>query len=58
MLQQLIQIEVSLYDSIARMEQAIENELSKQGHPLSWIVFHVDKESKKVYVEALILTTS
>jgi hypothetical protein len=58
MANQLVQIEVNLYDSPASLERAIEAELKKWGQPVRWVVLDVDKDRQKVYVEAIVLRSA
>jgi hypothetical protein len=58
MISQLIQIEVDLRDSLYSMEQAIQDELKKHGHPLQWIVLDVDIVRQKVYVDAIVSSSN
>jgi len=49
-----ITAEIDLTESPVELHQAIEAELQKQGEPLRWAVTHVDVESQKAEVEAIV----
>jgi hypothetical protein len=56
----LINIEVDLQNhyTVSSLNQAIQDELSKYGKPLNWIVVDADKERQKVHVKAIYPTHS
>ncbi len=48
-------IQVNLSDSPLALQQGIEQELAKLGHPLQWVVVDVDPRSQTVAVDALVI---
>lgn len=54
---QLVKIEIDMENhyTVSTLYQAIQDELKRHGKPLNWIVSGVDKDSQKVYVNAIFL---
>ncbi len=53
-----ITAEIDLDQRPAKLHQAIEKELRKQGEPLRWAVTRVDSEQQKAQVEAIVTVES
>ncbi len=53
-----ITAEIDLDRRSAKLHQAIEKELRKQGEPLRWAVTRVDSEQQKAQVEAIVTVES
>jgi hypothetical protein len=52
---QLLKLEIDMQNhyTVSTLYQAIQDELKQHGRPLNWIVSGVDKDSQKVYVNAI-----
>ncbi len=55
---QLIKLEIDMHNhyTVSTLYQAIQDELNRHGKPLNWIVSGVDKDSQKVFVNAIFVT--
>jgi hypothetical protein len=49
-----ITAEIDLQESPAKLQQEIEAELEKRGHPLRWAVTDVNKQQQKAQIEAVV----
>lgn len=49
-----ITAEIDLKEVPARLPQAIETELKKNGEPLRWAITEVDEKNAKLLVEAVV----
>ena len=49
-----IEAEIDLQETPAKLNQEIEQELTKRGEPLRWAVTKVDEQEKKAHVEAIV----
>jgi len=54
---QLLKLEIDMQNhyTVSTLYQAIQDELKQHGRTLNWIVSGVDKDSQKVYVNAIFL---
>ena len=49
-----ITAEIDLQESPRQLHEAIEAELQKHGEPLRWAITQVDRQQKKVEIEAIV----
>jgi hypothetical protein len=53
-----ITAEINLADTTEDLQQAVEQELRKQGEPLRWAITEVDEAQATATVEAVVTTTA